>query len=315
MSISVLGVGDLTIDIILGPMADMPRWGSESEVATADFRLGGNLGNFAVAARVLGLDVLCAGPIGDDDNGLRVRRDLATIGCRTELIRTVPGGKTCVSIGFVRDDGERLFVTYTGVLKTLADFVRETRPPRTDVAFFSGWCQPPRVDAPTLRRCFARLSDQKTPIVVDLSWSTETWDRKGELLEMLRHADFVLLNKDELAAIVDLPTVERGLAALAEALGERPAVIVKRGPDGAASKRGSGRILHAKAPPVTAASAVGAGDSFNAAFVAGTFERHLDLEGATAYACTFASSMMQTGRPKSIRDLGAAQPGSLAHGD
>ena len=314
MSVSTLAVGDLTVDIILGPMADVPGWGEESEVATVDFRLGGNLGNFAVAARMLGLDVFCAGPIGDDDNGVRVRRELSAIGCKTELVHTVLGGKTCVSIGFVRDDGERLFVTYPGVLKTLTDFIREVRPPLTDVAFFSGWCQPPRVDGSTLIRGFAALSEQETRIVFDLSWSTETWNRKTELLETLRHVDFVLLNKDELSAIVGVPGVQDGLGILTAALGDRPAVIVKRGPDGAASKRGSGPIMHANAPLVNATSAVGAGDSFNAAFIAGTFEQRLDLAEATAYACGFASRMMEMGRPKSLLDIDAAPARDLARG-
>ena len=314
MSVSTLAVGDLTVDVVLGPMADVPAWGTESEVETVEMRLGGNLGNFAVAARVLGLEVLCAGPIGDDDNGLYVCRELEKIGCGTELVRTVPGGKTCVSIGLVRNDGERLFVTYAGVLNTLNDFIRGVRPPVTDVAFFSGWCQPPRVDRPTLTDCFAALAKQDTRIVCDLSWSAESWERTPDLIEMLRHVDFVLLNKDELRAIVGLRPVEEGLATLVAALGDRPTVIVKRGPEGATARRGSGPITHASAPVVGAASAVGAGDNFNAGFIAGIFQQHLDLAAATAYACAFASRMMETGRPSSIIDIDAEAARDMARG-
>ena len=91
MTVSILAIGDLTVDIILGPLSDLPAWGEEGEVASLEARLGGNLGNFAVAARLLGLNVLCAGPIGDDDYGTRVLRDLEAIGCITKLVRSVAG--------------------------------------------------------------------------------------------------------------------------------------------------------------------------------------------------------------------------------
>lgn len=299
MTVSVLAIGDPTVDIILGPISQFPGWGEESEVANLETRLGGNLGNFAVAARLLGLDVVCAGPIGDDDNGIRVLKDLEAIGCSTHYVRSVVGGATCVSIGFVRHDGERLFVTHTGVLHRLGDFVRRLEPPVTDVAFFTGWCQPPRVDGPTLVGCFAALSARETRIVIDLNWSTESWNRKAELLEALQHVDFVLLNKDELAAIAGYDDLDSGLASLTAVLGNRPAVIVKRGAEGAASKRGDGPIVRARAPSVSPASAVGAGDSFNAAFIAAMFERQLGLSEAVDYACTFASGMVKKGRPNS----------------
>jgi sugar/nucleoside kinase (ribokinase family) len=196
----------------------------------------------------------------------------------------------------VRTDGERLFVTYPGVLQKLVDFMEHVEPPATDVAFFSGWCQPPRVDGPALVEFFGKLREQKTSIVTDLSWSDESWNRRQELLDVLRHVDFALLNAEELAAIVGDQDVERGLGILTEYLGDKPTVIVKCGAKGALAKNLRHTVTRVNAPAVGKVSTVGAGDNFNAAFIAAKWDRQLDLAGATDYACTFASEMMKTGR-------------------
>jgi sugar/nucleoside kinase (ribokinase family) len=296
MATKVLVIGDLVVDIILGRVARLPAWGKETEVDSCESRLGGNAGNFALAARSIGLDVHCAGPIGDDDNGDRVERELRALGCNTQLVRRMPGS-TCISVGLVRDDGERLFVTYPGVLNQLAEFIRQMEPPAIDVAFLSGWCQPPRIAGSALAEFCAGLSGRKIGVVMDLSWTAESWNHRPELIGVLRQADFVLLNRDELGAIVGHRDLDKGIASLAAELGKRPAVIVKLGPDGAAGKHGGGAIVRARAPAVGSASSVGAGDSFNAAFVAASFHRQLGLARAIEHACEFASETMRKGRP------------------
>ncbi len=124
MTISILALGDFALDVVLGPISDFPAWGKESEAANGVMRFGGNLGNFIVAARALGLQLQVAGLVGDDENGDRLKRDLAALGCNTDLVRTVAGGATCISVGFYHETGERLFVTYPGVLNDLEGFIR-----------------------------------------------------------------------------------------------------------------------------------------------------------------------------------------------
>jgi sugar/nucleoside kinase (ribokinase family) len=211
-------------------------------------------------------------------------------------VQVIANGATCVSVGIFRTDGERLFVTYPGVLDRLGEYLANVTPPTADVAFFSGWCQPPRVDPAILTRLFALLAKSGTPIAFDLSWHDETWRNKQLLREVLEQTDFVLLNRDELAALVDNRPTDAALDALATELGERPTIVVKAGANGALAKHGGNAIVQVMVPALSTASAVGAGDAFNAAFLAATFGEHQNLTTAIARACNFATAAMRTGR-------------------
>jgi len=296
MTISILALGDLALDVILGPISDFPAWGNESEAATGVVRLGGNLGNFAVAARALDLHLRVAGLVGDDENGSRLKRDLAALGCSTDFVRTVAGGATCISVGFYHDKGERLFVTYPGVLKDLEIFIRGAQFRPTEVAFLTGWCQPPRVSAAVLMAFCDTLAELSASVVMDLSWSDASWACGEDVIAVLRHVDYVLMNCDELAALSGEANVDTALAALGERLGTRPTIVVKLGPDGAVARLPSGDVVRASAPPAGNASTVGAGDAFNAGFISARFVDGLDIEAALAKACVVASAMIRGGR-------------------
>jgi ribokinase len=297
MAISILALGDLALDIVLGPLSELPAWGNESEAATGVMRLGGNLGNFVVAAQALGLPLRVAGLVGEDENGVRLVRDLAALGYPTDLVRTVPHGTTCISVGFYHHKGERLFVTYPGVLDELDGFIRAAAFPTTDVAFLTGWCQPPRVGAAILAPFCDSLATRGTTTVMDLSWNERSWASREDVLEVLRHVDYALMNRDELGALSGETGVDAALATLGARLGSRPTIVAKLGRDGAAARLPSGAVLRASAPPAGTASAVGAGDTFNAGFISARFVEGIELESALAKACAFASAMMRSGRP------------------
>jgi sugar/nucleoside kinase (ribokinase family) len=296
MTSSVLAIGDIALDIVLGPLPLLPEWGEEAEVSSVDMRLGGNLGNFLVAARRLGLDVACAGLLGDDDNGLRLMRDIQMLGFSPGLMRVVAGGKSPVSIGLFRNDGERLFVTYPGVLADLGSLLTDSALPAADVVFLTGWCQPPRIDAPILSAFCRRSSERGAGVVMDLSWNSSSWAIREDLLSVLGEVDVALMNRDELAALSGIVDVEEGLERLGKRLGAKTDLVAKLGAQGAMLREGNGKIMRTEVPVVEGASAVGAGDNFNAGFIEARFEKGLTLAGALTEASIFASTMMRTGR-------------------
>lgn len=172
-----LAIGDLTLDRIMGPFADLPDWGHEVEAACRATRLGGNIGILAVAGKILGLDLICAGPLGADANGAWIRGEIAALGYGTEHLSIIDGAATSETFALVRTDGERAFLTYPGVLRQLGSFVLGADLPSADVAFFSGWCQPPRIATSILLERFSALRARGTAIAMDLCWHAESWRR------------------------------------------------------------------------------------------------------------------------------------------
>lgn len=103
--------------------------------------------------------------------------------------------------------------------------------------------------------------------VVDPNLRSGLWgsDRAPELvLPLLERADLILGGEGELERLVG--SRGRELAERCHALGARE-VVLKRGAEGAAVSDGSGWIEH-RPPPLEDADPVGAGDAFNAGYLA-----------------------------------------------
>ncbi|MBB3594911.1 sugar/nucleoside kinase (ribokinase family) [Rhizobium sp. BK529] len=321
MSTKILAIGDLTIDQIMAPLQDLPRWGEEAEVHDLEIRLGGNTGNFALTANALGLEVACMGPIGRDSNGRWVRAELERHGLTTKHLHVCSDLGTSVSVALVKEDGERLFVTYPGALAHLENMVARGNFPAATYALFSGWCQPPRVAAPVLAACFDRLRARGTTVVIDLAWSEASWLVRDQLFGALSRANIVIMNIDEAAALTgrtDLPAVMESLRAH---LGADMMIIVKRGSEGAMLD-----VPHMSPTNIPAfrvaepRAAVGTGDSFNAGFLHALAVQRLTPVDAAQFGCDVASWQLMHGRKdridaaeiRSLRTAGLTRRGAIA---
>jgi sugar/nucleoside kinase (ribokinase family) len=296
MSVKILAIGDLTVDLILGPLERAPVWGQEVEVASIETRLGGNIGNFAVAGKLLGLDLVCVGPIGADRDGEWIKTEIGSLGYSVAYIQAIQGGTTSQTIALVRADGERTFITYPGVLATLSSLIQEAALPPAEVAIFSGWCQPPRVAVSILVDRFRALRAAGTSVVMDLCWLAESWSQAETLVEVLKAVDIVLMNQDELTALTGIEDPNDALSELSRILGGRSTIVVKRGAAGAIGCMSAGAITAAEAPAITVRGAVGAGDCFNAALIDAMFNQRAGFVEALRFATSFASQELSTGR-------------------
>ncbi len=79
--------------------------------------------------------------------------------------------------------------------------------------------------------------------------------------------DYALLNAEEVKGLAEDDDLDAAIIKLSARLGGGQTLVIKKGPDGAAAVR-DGMLLSAKAPPVKVIDTVGAGDTFNAAFLA-----------------------------------------------
>jgi sugar/nucleoside kinase (ribokinase family) len=260
--------GNASIDLLLGPVAPWPAVGTEALVDGIGWRLGGALGNTALALHGLGIPAELVWDVGDDEAG----QGLAALLKATFEPPRIQRAPTSVTVALTHPSGERTFVSHLGHLAVsepdaLAAATEAATP--GDLLLVGGTYLLPRW-RPALPALFARARARGVVTALDTGWPTEGWTEtvRSELFATLAHVDLFLPNLDEVRGLLggaDLAP-DAALRALAPRVAGR--VVVKLGPAGAGYLDGD-RFAVAPAPPIEVADTVGAGDTFNAALLAG----------------------------------------------
>ena len=271
----LLVVGDANPDVIVGPLRTDLAFGQREQLAASGvLALGGSGAITAAGAARLGLKVAMAGRVGDDAGGRFVRAALDERGVDTTALRTDPDLPTPLTTVLTRD-GDRAIVTAPGTLAatTAADVPPELLAECRHVHSSSYFLLPNlAADLPALLRT-AREHGATTSVDTNDD-PAGTWD----VGTLLRETDFLLPNAAEAARLAGVTDARQAAAVLAA---RGPAVVVKDGADGAFSCR-DGEFAFAPGVPADAVDTVGAGDSFNAGFLAGVLA---GLPLATALRC------------------------------
>lgn len=277
----VLVVGDANVDLVL--TGDVrPRWGQTEQLLDgAELTLGGSAALVAHGLARLGVPVGLCAAVGRDPYGDLTLDVLTAAGVDVSAVVRRDQGGTGISVILSPEDGDRAILTRLGVLPSLA---RAELPPLAGLRHL-------HVASPYLvhglRPDLPALLGDAT--AAGLSTSLDTNDdpaRTWQLLpELLTAAEVVLPNRDELvrwAAVLGHPGASWEEAA--EVVAARgPAVVVKAGAAGGALVRRGARPIRVPAPPMTPVDTTGAGDSFDAGWVAGRLAG-LDEMGALAWA-------------------------------
>lgn len=284
--------GNASVDLLLGPVAPWPRPGTETLVDQIEWRVGGALGNTALALSGMGVPARLVWDVGDDAMGTWLQVALAAAG-------DAPGtvdAPTSVTVALTHPDGERTFVSHLGHLAVstpdgLAAAVDEAV--SGDVVFVGGSFLLPRW-RPALGETFARARARGLHTALDTGWPPIGWDAatRREIREVLAHVDLFLPNLEEARGLMNAPgSGADELVAHLDGLAAGRCVI-KLGAEGAAWRDGD-RARRTAAPAVAVADTVGAGDTFNAALLVGWTER-LDWPDAVAAAVRAASMAVST---------------------
>lgn len=281
----LLVVGDANPDVVLGPVPrDLAYGQREQLVERADLVLGGSAAIMACGAARLGLRVAFAGRVGDDPAGAFVRTALATRGVDTSALTTDPERATPLTAVLTRG-ADRAILTAPGCLAaTGPGDVPEALLAAARHVHAASFFLMPRL-AGALAALFARARELGATTSLDTNDDPSgRWDR--ELLDpVLKVTDQVLPNAAEARALTG---VARGAAEAAAALARRgPLVVVKDGARGALAHDGT-RMTAVPALPVEPLDTVGAGDSFDAGFVAAVL-RGFGLADALALAAACGS--------------------------
>jgi ribokinase len=277
----IITFGDLCVDLIMTGGDIVPRFGQAEQLVDAyDLEMGGSCSIFACQAAKLGLRVGILGCVGDDSFGQLILRRLEECGVDTGYIRVDPALKTGLGIALCKDD-DRAILTYPGSLSalTLADVTDEFLASARHLhygSFFLHTGLKPHAPAIVQRARSFGLS-----ISLDTNWDPdESWNSTLEAILPL--VDIVLPNDQEARYITRRDSVSAAAVEF-QARGVE-LVAVKRGAGGADVFAAEGHYAQSVAPADPGGDGIGAGDSFDAGFLAGWL-KGLGLERSLAIAC------------------------------
>ncbi|MER7173850.1 carbohydrate kinase family protein [Streptomyces mesophilus] len=264
----LLVVGDANPDVILGPLTAPLAFGQREQlVESGSFTLGGSAAIMACGAARLGLRVAFAGRVGDDDAGRYLRDTLAARGVDTRGLSMDPDRPTPLTVVLTRGD-DRAVLTSPGTLGAIsgADIPDGLLADSRHVHASSYFLQPRlAADLPgVLRTAHAHGA------TTSLDTQDDPADRWQGLDAVLAETDILLPNAQEALRLAGPGAT--GVQAAAQLLAARgPLTVVKNGAGGALCHDGR-TSYSAPGLPVEVTDTVGAGDSFDAGFVAATLD-------------------------------------------
>ncbi len=262
--LDLLVLGDANPDLVLRGGDVTPAFGqTERLVEEGRLTVGGSGAIMACAAAKLGLRVGFAGVVGDDPFGRFMREELLARGVDIRGMSVDPRRPTGVTVVLSRGE-DRAILTAPG---TVGDLRRELVPPELldatrHVHVSSYYLQSSlRADLPSW---FDEMRGAGTSTSVDPNWDPrERWD--GDLLNLLSTTDLFLPNSAEARAITGIDDIDVAAESLA---GRGGIVSIKFGDGGGMVVRGE-EAIRVPGIQVQVADTTGAGDTFDAGFIAG----------------------------------------------
>ncbi|MFF1571973.1 carbohydrate kinase family protein [Leifsonia sp. NPDC058292] len=289
-AVDVLVVGDANPDLLLTGDT-VPRFGqAEQLLDAAELVLGGSAAIVACGLARLGMRTALVSVVGRDGFGDVVLHRLEERGVDVSAIverGDVPTGLSVV----LAQPGDRAILTLPGTIPlldaaTVRAAVERLRPRHVHIASY--FLQPSL--AAELPSLLGWLGDRAVTTSLDTNWDpAERWDGLSEVLPSLT----VFLPNDEEAraiagSIADRPVDSLDDAgAILSALGCR--VVVKAGAEGGIAYEDAARTAGAPGLVLDVVDTTGAGDSFDAGYLAAMLSGVGTEEGRLRWAATAGS--------------------------
>jgi len=286
-------VGSINTDLITY-VTRVPERGETIDGVSFTIAPGGKGANQAVAAALLGSDVVMVACVGDDTFGTAARENFAARGIDARHVRVVPGASSGVAPIFVEPSGENRILIVRGANDDLdpADVARAEDDLRTcDVLALQ--LEVPLATVYAAVEAGVRLG---VPVVLNPAPAASELD-----VARLRGVAYLIPNQTELATLSGMPVTSiddatRAARALIARGIER--VVVTLGGEGALYVDAA-QVRHVPSIAVAAVDTTGAGDAFIGSFVhhlAAGLDVERALEAAIAYA---ADSVTKRGTQRS----------------
>jgi sugar/nucleoside kinase (ribokinase family) len=307
----LLVLGDANPDLVLRGGEVQPAFGqAERIVEQAQLHVGGSGAIFACGAARLGLRVAFAGVVGDDLFGSFMRSELAERGVDITGLAVDPQRPTGVTVVLSTVE-DRAMLTAPGTVGDLRgslidpDLLVSARHVHVSSFFLQ------RALVPDLPDLLGEARDAGASTSLDPNWDPSgEWD--GGLMDLLSSVDVFLPNAMEAMRLARISDLDEALARLRM---RAPLTVVKSGGDGAMAAT-TGEIVHIPSIDVRVVDATGAGDSFDAGFLAGYLRGDpLERSLALGNACGAMSTRMMggtDGQPTLAEALEAIERGAAA---
>jgi len=257
-SFDLMVAGQPTLDVIFSGLPEWPALGKDIESGQLGVCAGTSF-NTPAAANRIGMRVAYVATLGDDPWSRLIRQEFAAEGLATDFLEMEDRPLPAISVA-LNFDGDRGFVTHWGSDDTYdADLGARALDvvQRIDARHLHAYAdETPELEVAARRRGMT--------VSVD-AWGGPWWSSSRPLAETLAHADVLFANEAEAAAMTGEADPWRALERAAEYC---DCVVIKRGADGAIGLAG-GQVRAVPADRAIIRDTTGAGDCFNAGFLAG----------------------------------------------
>lgn len=271
----VLVVGDILMDSQYW-VREYPQAGGDEAILASAQNSGGSAANSAIALAAQGVACAFRGRVGTDELGARLKAQLAQVGLDLSCLDEF--GETGYTVTMIDPSGERTMFSYrdTGGYVPKLTPTLQTTLQGVKVCYISGYLllEPQQAAfatqvAKTAKQAGATVMMDPSPTIGQVPAET--------LEAFLRHTDVLLPNRAELLAMAGGGQPEEAVQAMLQKV---PCLAVKLGKAGSrlAARPGlplaNGEVTAAPvdctvaAKQITPVDTTGAGDSFNAGFIA-----------------------------------------------
>ena len=286
-------LGVLVVDALSGPLSHYPVPGITTQVNTRSIRFlpGGGAANTAAALGQLGISVAVFSKIGADPNGGFLRDQLKRSGVEVAHLRESAEESTPFTFVGIHPNGDRSFIHTPGCNLSFGpdDLDGEALYQCKALLYQDMWVLP-SMDGPAAPRILAEA--QKRGIVTLLDECYGLGPNREVFEAALPYCDVVLPSADDMRLIYPALSPAQIAARLREQGARR--VVLKLGRDGClvANEKGARQIQSAATDIV---DTTGAGDCFDAGFIAGLVRGLDDFESARVGSLTAAACIRNVG--------------------
>lgn len=308
----VVVVGDANVDLVLRGDV-VPRFGQAEQLAeSGDLVLGGSASIAAAGVARLGVPTSLVARVGADTFGGFTLDALRASGVDVTAVEVAADEPTGLSVILSTPD-DRAILTVAGTIPTLTgarvDEVLDGWRGGPGLVHAASYFLQPHL-ARDLAGVLARARARGWVTSLDTNWDpAERW---SGLDAVLPHLDLLLPNRNELRAIaasLGEPTTLDDVALATRLAARGPRVVVKDGADGGWSVGADGAVVRAPGVAVDVVDTTGAGDSFDAGYLA-ALAHGVDDEAERVRWATTAGSLSTlgaggTGRQATLDELRA----------
>lgn len=275
MTKRIVSVGDLVLDIIL-PVQLPIQPAHHQDTGTRRVEPGG-AGNFIIAARRMGLEVSAVGAVGADPFGGLILDLLHSEGVDTTYVTSLPGSTSSLVVVLTdQQSSEHTFVgTYGDGPEIPYPAGLDQAITHTDALFIQGYTLSEKRMVPLAFRAVERAAAAHVPIYLDVG-PFMAFVSPEDRAHIIEQVSVILMTEEEISLAAD---GRAGSDAVDYLLSHGPrALVVKQGPEGCTVMTRNSQE-HVSGFRVSVVDTVGAGDCFDAAFVAG------HLNGLSLWEC------------------------------